>query len=103
MTMSIFSVTLTEPMPKMRRALMMPMPRSSMKWRILSGAEPTRVLAGHPADFHRVVGDQAVAALDQLNGRFAFAHAAVSQQEDALAVDLHKHAVAGDAGGQAAR
>ena len=39
--MSIFSESLTAPIPKMRRALMMPMPRSSMKWRIFSGDWPT--------------------------------------------------------------
>ena len=35
-----------------------------------------------------------------LNGGFAFAHAGVAQNQDALAVDLHQHAVAGDAGRQ---
>ena len=57
-------------------------------------------LAGHPADFHGVVGDEAVAALNELDGGFAFTHAAVAYQQDALAVDLDEHAVAGDAGGQ---
>ena len=44
MHMSIFSDILMAPMPKMRRALMMPTPRSSMKWRMFSGARPTKDL-----------------------------------------------------------
>ncbi len=52
---------------------------------------------GNAADHHGVVRDQAVAALDQLDGRLAFADAAVAHQQDALAVDLHQHAVARDA------
>ena len=76
---------------------MMPMPRSSIKWRMLSGEEPTKRLVRNPADLHRVVRDQPVAALNQLDGGLALADAAVAQQQDALAVDLHQHAVAGDA------
>ncbi len=44
MTISIFSVIFTAPMPNSRRALMIPIPRSSIKWRILSGELPTNVL-----------------------------------------------------------
>ena len=79
---------------------MMPTPRSSMKWRMFSGARPTKDLLDTAADFHGVVGDEAVAALNELDGGFAFTHAAVAHQQDALAVDLDEHAVAGDAGGQ---
>ena len=51
-------------------------------------------------DVHRVVGDEPVAPLDQLQGRLALADAAVTHQQHALAVNLHQHAVGGDAGGQ---
>ena len=40
---SIFSVSFTEPIPKILLAFIIPMPRSSIKCRILSGADPTRV------------------------------------------------------------
>ncbi len=62
------------------------------------GAHQGRV--GGALDLHRVVGDEAVAPLDQLDGRLALAHAAFAQQQQSLAVDLHQHAVAGDPGGQ---
>lgn len=71
-----------------------------MKWRIFSGEEPTRLLAETRPDLHRVVRDEAVAALDELDGRLALADAALPEQQDALAVDLDKHAVAGDTGGE---
>ena len=38
-----------------------------------------------------------MAALNQLDGGLALADAALAQQQNALAVDLHQHAVAGDA------
>ena len=44
-------------------------------------------------DLYRVVRHQAVAALDELKGGFAFSDAAVARQQHALAVDLHQHAV----------
>lgn len=53
---------------------------------------------GYPADFHRVVCDEPVATFDQLHGGLALADAALAEDEDALAVDLHEHTVAGDAG-----
>ena len=56
--------------------------------------------AGSAAQFHRVIRNQPVAALHQLHRRLAFAHAAVAQNQDALAVHLHAHAMAGHAGGQ---
>ena len=51
-------------------------------------------------DLHSVVGHQAVSALDQLHGGLALADATVAKDQNALAVDLHQHAVAGDPGGQ---
>ena len=57
-------------------------------------------LRRYPADFHCVVRDQPVAALDQLNCGLALADAAVSQQQDAFAVHLHEHPVTGDAGSE---
>ena len=39
-------------------------------------------------------------SLDQLNGGLGLTHTAVAQQEQTLAVDLHQHAVTGDAGGE---
>ena len=41
-----------------------------------------------------------MAALDQLDGKLTFADAAVAQDQDALAIHLHQHAVPGDAGCQ---
>ena len=51
-------------------------------------------------DLHGVVGDEPVAPLDQLHGSLALADAAFSDEQDTLAVDLHQHAVTGDAGGK---
>ena len=53
-----------------------------------------------PADFHRIVGNEAVATLDELNGGLALAHAGLAHEQHALAVHLHQHAVAGDGGRQ---
>ena len=50
-------------------------------------------MAADPADLHRVVGDEAMAALDELKGRLALADAAVAHEQHTLAVDLHQHAV----------
>ena len=72
---------------------MMPMPRSSIKWRMFSDERFGR----DAADLHRVVRDQAVAALDELDGGLALADAALAEQQKALAVDLDEHAVARDA------
>ena len=54
----------------------------------------------HPADVHHVVGHQLVTALDQLQRRFALAHAAVAGDQQARAEHVHQHAVAGFPGGQ---
>ena len=51
-------------------------------------------------DLHRVVGDDPVAPLDELNGHLALAHAGLPLDEHSFAVDLHEHAGAGDLGGQ---
>ena len=55
---------------------------------------------GNTADFHRIVGNQPVTALDKLDGRFAFADAGIAHNQHTLAVNLHQYAVAGNAGGQ---
>ena len=52
------------------------------------------------ADLHHVVGDQTVAALDQLQGRLALADAALAHDQHALAEHVDEHAVNADAGGQ---
>ena len=41
-----------------------------------------------------------MSALEQLQGGFAFAHAAVTHEQQPLAVNLHQNAVAGDTGCQ---
>ena len=51
-------------------------------------------------DLHRVVGDEAVSTLHQLDGGLTLAHAGLAQQQHALAIYLHQHTVAGDAGSQ---
>ena len=50
--------------------------------------------------FHSIVGNEPVAPLDQLYRRLALAHAALAQQQHALAVDLYQHAVPGHSGGE---
>ena len=50
------------------------------------------------ADLDRVVRNKAVSALDELNGRFALADAAVAEDQHALAVHVDEHAVACDDG-----
>ena len=45
--------------------------------------------------FHRIVSDKSMASLNKLYGRFAFTDAAVSEDQDTLAVNLYKNAVAG--------
>ena len=62
------------------------------------GAED--LLVGDAAQLDSIVGDETVAALDQLDGGLAFADAGIAQNKDAFAVDFHQHAVAGDAGSQ---
>ena len=55
---------------------------------------------GNAANLHRVVGHQPVAALEQLDGGFAFADAGIADHQHPLAIDVHQDAVAGDLGGQ---
>ena len=52
------------------------------------------------ADFNSVIGYNTVAALNELYGCFAFAHAAFPHKQNTFAVNLHQNAVAGNAGGQ---
>ena len=56
--------------------------------------------AGDLLDLHAVVGDEAVAAFEELDGGLALADAAFAHDEHALAVDLHEDAVAADPGRQ---
>ena len=51
---------------------------------------------GYLAQLHRIICHKAVAALDQLDGKLAFANAAVAQDQDAFAVHFHQHTMAGD-------
>ena len=50
-------------------------------------------LVRHALDLDRIVRDQAVSALDQLDGCFGLADARIAQQQHAFAVDLDQHAV----------
>ena len=61
---------------------------------------PHDLTVGDLAQLHGIVGNEAVAALDQLDGQLALADAAVAENEDAFTVNFHQHAVAGDAGSQ---
>ena len=79
----------------MRQALMMPTPRSSIKWRMFAG-KPTSVCPTH-SEFHRIVRYQTMSSFDQLNGSFTLTDTAFAQQQDAFAVNLHQNTVAGDA------
>ena len=55
---------------------------------------------GDPADLHGVIGDEAVAALEQLQGGLTFADAGIPGKQHTLAVDLHQNAVDGGTGRQ---
>ena len=65
----------------------------------LGGVGLQGTVVGLP-DLHCIVSDDPVSALDELDGHLALAHAGLPLDEHALAVDLHHHAGAGDAGGQ---
>ncbi len=54
----------------------------------------------HTTDFHRVVGHQTMPSLNQLQRRLGFTDAALPRNQNALAVNIHQHAVNGDAGRQ---
>ena len=54
-------------------------------------------LVRHALDLDRIVRNQAVAALDQLDGSLGFTDARIAQQQHAFAVDLNEHAVQRDA------
>ena len=64
------------------------------------GSAAHQLMGGHPLDLHRVIGDEPVPALDEFDCRLTLAHAGLTHDEHALAVDLHQHAVAGDPGGE---
>ena len=55
-------------------------------------------LVADPLDLHRVVRDQTVAALDELQRRLALADAGIAEEQHAFAVHLDEHAVTRDAG-----
>ena len=63
---------------------------------VLRGLTDER-FAGYAANFHRIVRDETVAALDKLDGRLALADAAVADKQNTFAVNLHQNAVACDA------
>ena len=63
---------------------------------VLRGLTDER-FAGYAANFHRIVRDETVAALDELDGRLALADAAVADKQNTFAVNLHQNAVACDA------
>ena len=65
----------------------------------LAAGADHRVL-GAPLHLDDVVGHQAVAAHDQVEGDLALADAALAEQEDADAEDVEQHAVHGGAGGE---
>ena len=52
-----------------------------------------RIVSCAPADFDRVVGDQAVAADDQVERALALADAALAGDQHAEAEDVHQHGV----------
>ena len=66
----------------------------------VGGFRAEDLAVGDPAQLNSIVGNQTVTALDQLNGGLTLADAGITEDQDALAVDLHKHAVTGDAGCQ---
>ena len=60
------------------------------------------LIPAHQLDLHRIVGDKPVSALNELQSRLTLADTAVTHQKHTLAVDLHQHAVGGNAGRQIA-
>ena len=93
MTSSTFSVILIAPIPKIRRTSTMPMPRSSIKWRITSGAVPTSVLSDTRLISTASSANQTVAALYQLDRGLGLADTGVTEQKHAFAVDFDEYAV----------
>ena len=66
----------------------------------VGGRRAEDLAVGDPAQLNSIVGNQTVAALDQLNGGLTLADAGIAEDQDVLAVDLHQYTVAGDAGCQ---
>ena len=64
-----------------------------MWWRVSSGQVPIRIVSGAAPDFDGVVGDQPVAADDQVERALALADAALAGDQDAEAEDVHQHGV----------
>ncbi len=60
---------------------------------VSSGQVPIEVRLSPPPHFHRVVGDQPVAADDQVERALALADSAVADDQHAEAEDVHQHAV----------
>ena len=73
--------------PKISRMLMIPRPRISMKYRLRAGASPGEPAGPVPPDPDDVVGDELVAAGDELERALALADAAVADDQDAEAED----------------
>ena len=80
----------------------MPRPRISTWWRISAGDVPSSSSA-LAAQLDHVVGDQPVAAPDQLEGGLALADAARTANQHADAQHLHQGAVEAQAPGLAGR
>lgn len=59
---------------------------------------PHDLAAGDLAQLHGIVGDEAMAALDQFNGQLALPMPLSPRMRMPLTVNFHQHAVAGDAG-----
>ena len=57
------------------------------------GARPDQNRFGPAADFHRIVGDEAMSADDQIERALALADAAVTDDEHAEAEDVHEDGV----------
>ena len=80
--------------PNRSRMLRMPRPRISMCSRRRSGALPTSCPRTAAAHFHQVVGDEPVAAHDQVERALALADARLALDEHAETVEVEQHAVA---------
>ena len=91
MSMRLRSRTAVTP----KRSLMfrMPSPRTSMWWRSKSAGCAEDHAGRALVALHDVVGDEAVAAHDQLERALALADAALAEQEQADAEDVDEHAV----------
>ena len=71
-----------------------PMPRTSSRFSKQLGAAALERGLRDAVEIDRVVGDQAVAARDQLQPELALAQARLAGEQHAQAEDVHEHAVA---------